>query len=570
MSSQFADALVYDLVEAGLLAEEKHAEALREQQERGGPLCDIVVAKGMATEEQLLEVFAKRHNVEYVTHIDVTKILNDVVNLVPSKLCVYYDTIPLERNLDELTIAIVDPLNIFALDDLQVMTGHKIKAKAALKSEVSAAIQHFYGGGDENYEEFFKAIMPEFEDMEVVEQKIELDVDQQEDVMAAAVVKLVNVLLTQALEERASDIHIEQFEKKVTVRYRIDGVLYERQSPPFQIAKSMVTRIKIMLNLDISERRLPHEGRFRIKTKGREVDFSVSIVPTPFGENVVMRVLGKSSANMAIEMLEMEPTGKARMMRALDKPNGMFIVTGPTGSGKTTTLYACLNHLNSPNVKIVTTEDPIEYHFPGINQVVVNTDIGLTFAKALRSALRQDPDVVMVGDIRDLETADIAVKTALAGRIVFSALHTDSAAATFARITDLGVEPLLTASAINLVMAQRLGRRLCEKCRKPVDMKRGVLGRAQYRPFEGIAGNFHAAAGCDACRHTGYKGRIGLFEVLVVTDEIRRMVVAGADTKKIKDVAVKQGMLTLRQCGLWWAAQGVTSIEEALRVTASD
>ena len=568
-SNYFSDALAEQLVACGMLTDEQRLEARREQQLRGGALCGILVAKGLVTERQLLGAFARQHQLHPLA-LDMIQIEPDIMELVPEKVATYYKAIPIGKAGTYVTVAMADPLNVFALDDLALMTNLKVVPVVALASEIQNALEKHYHQS-EKFEEIIADIEGGDDVSDALVSQLEINIDKmREETDAAPVVKLVNLILTQAIDERASDIHVEPFEKKLSLRYRIDGVLYPRPTPPYVMYRSIISRVKVMSQMDISERRLPQDGRFRIRAKGREVDFRVSTLPTVFGEKLVMRILDKSTATADIDKIGMDPYSLGAFTDALDAPHGMIFVTGPTGSGKTTTLYACLQRLNKPDVNVITVEDPVEYQFQGINQVQVNADIKLTFASGLRSILRQDPDIVMIGEVRDLETADIAVKAALTGHLVLTTLHTNSAAATFPRIVDMGVEPYLLASAVRLVAAQRLARRLCVRCRRPITIEQKVLDRAQYKPSPGIQPAFHTGVGCQYCRQTGYAGRLALIEVLRASDDLRRMIMTNSDAGKIKEVAMQQGMLSLRQVGLLRAAEGLTSLEEVLRVTVAD
>jgi len=563
------DTLLDDLVECGLLTEEQHTEATREQSVRGGSLCEILLAKNVVTERQLMGCYARRHHLNPVV-LDTLRIEPEVIELIPEKVAVYYKAVPLGRAGNALTVAMTDPLNVFALDDLALITNLKITAVVAQISDIQATLDKHYHQAEDVAD--IIANMEGADDVvEAGPPDRELNIDKmRDDTGAAPVVKLVNLILTQAIDERASDIHFEPFERKIAIRFRIDGVLYERPSPPVIMYRAIISRIKVISQLDIAEHRLPQDGRFRIRTKSREVDFRVSTLPTTYGEKVVLRVLDKTYQSMDVDKLDMDTISLERFKVALDAPHGMILVTGPTGSGKTTTLYACLQRLNTPKVNIVTVEDPVEYQFHGINQVQVNADIQLTFAAGLRSILRQDPDIVMVGEVRDFETADIAVKAALTGHLVLTTIHTNDAASTFARMVDMKVEPYLIASAVNLIAAQRLGRRLCMRCKQRVTVARDVLERAQF-PFDQVAEpTFFGPSGCQYCRQTGYTGRLAFIEVLLMTDAIRTLVLANTEAPKIKEAALQQGMVSLRRSGLLRAAQGVTSVEEVLRVTGAD
>lgn len=563
----FGDELANYCVELGFITQEQLEDARQSQQLNGGSVCDILVEKEYLESDILLGAYAVMHHVPPV-RLENIDIAPDVIELIQEKVAKYYKAIPIARSGKYLTMAMADPLNVFALDDLTLMTDMKISPVLALASSINDKLDHHYHQ-TENFEE----IIADLETDDVVDAVVEeadLNIDQMHDEKAAApVVKLVNIILTQAIEENASDIHIEPFDRKIKIRYRIDGILYARPSPPYSLYRSIVSRMKVISQLDISERRLPQDGRFRIRTKGREVDFRVSTLPTVHGEKTVLRVLDKSSQNMDIERIGMVPSAQEVFKEALSASHGMIMVTGPTGSGKTTTLYAALTRLNAPDVNIVTVEDPVEYQFDGINQVHVNPNINLTFAAGLRSILRQDPDIVMVGEIRDAETADIAIKAALTGHLVLTTIHTNDAASAFVRLIDMGVEPYLVSSAVNIILAQRLARRLCERCKKEVEISEEVLQRAQYKGDPSEA-TFYSPQGCVYCRQTGYRGRVAIIEVLPVTEELRRMVHEGADSNELKKVAISNGMQTLRQVGLIRVSEGITSLEEILRVTQAD
>jgi len=568
LNKVFLDDIANNLVKKDIISNEQLDEAIREKELQGGSLCEILLSKDIVSEENLLSVFAEMYD---ITPISLSKIEieKEVFELISEQTALYYSAIPIGKVGNYLTMALADPLNVFAIDDLSLMTGTKIIPVVALASDIKATLDRYY-----HQTENFNEILANISDDDITETIVkeeELNIDSMLDETAAApVVKLVNAILTQAIEEKASDIHIEPFDNKTVIRYRIDGVLYERPSPPPSLFRAIVSRIKVISQLDISERRLPQDGRFRIKTKGREIDFRVSTLPTVHGEKVVMRVLDKSRQSGDIENIGMDDFSLQRFIKALNQPHGMIFVTGPTGSGKTTTLYACIRRLNKPDVNIVTVEDPVEYQFQGINQVQIRAEINLTFAAGLRSILRQDPDIVMVGEVRDFETADISVKAALTGHLVLTTLHTNDASSAFARIVDMGVEPYLVASAVNLIAAQRLARKLCNRCKEQVEISEDVLRRAQFNFDKFQEPSFFKPVGCRYCRNTGYSGRLALLEVLEATEDIRRMILNNSETSQIKQQAIKDGLITLRQAGLARAAEGITSLEEILRVTKAD
>jgi len=564
----FQNDLAESLVKNGIITNEQFTEALSEQEIEGGTVCDILLSKELVSEEEMLSIFALMHNIVPISlnKIDIEK---EVLELITEETALYYNAVPVGKIGNFLTMALADPLNVFAIDDLSLMTNAKIIPVVTLASDIKSTLDKHY-----HQRENFDEILANISDDDVTDTIVkedELNIDSMVDETAAApVVKLVNVILTQAIEERASDIHIEPFDHKTVIRYRIDGVLYERPSPPPSLYRAIVSRIKVISQLDISERRLPQDGRFRIKTQGREIDFRVSTLPTVHGEKVVMRVLDKTRQSGDIEKIGMDELSLQRFLKALSQPHGMIFVTGPTGSGKTTTLYSCVRRLNKPDVNIVTVEDPVEYQFQGINQVQIRADIDLTFAAGLRSILRQDPDIVMVGEVRDFETADISVKAALTGHLVLTTLHTNDSSSAFARIIDMGVEPYLVASAVNIIAAQRLARRLCNRCKEKVEISPEILERAQFIPSPDKKLDFYKPVGCRYCRQTGYSGRLALLEVLEVSEEIRKLILKCADTSHIKQQALQDGLKTLRQAGLERVAEGVTSLEEVLRVTKAD
>jgi type IV pilus assembly protein PilB len=479
--------------------------------------------------------------------------------------------VPVSRVGNTLTVAMADPLNVFALDDLKLMTGMEIQPVISNPSDVAEKLQEIYTP---------TAGLDSLLSDSAGDQQVEIAKNQDEEIDVDAlleatgdtsIIKIVNVILVQAIQEGASDVHIEPFEKETKVRYRIDGLLYERTAPPKHMHSALVSRIKIMADLDIAERRMPQDGRFRIKLMGRDVDFRVSVLPVAYGEKVVMRILDKSALMLDISQLGFNEEALRRFRTAISAPYGMVLVTGPTGSGKTTTLYSALSEINRPDVNIITIEDPIEYQLHGINQVQTNIEINFTFAAGLRSILRQDPDIVMVGEIRDFDTADIAVKAALTGHLVFSTLHTNDAPGAMTRLVDMGVEPFLISSSVLLVQAQRLVRRICKNCKHEVEIEPDVLHRAQVQWPDGEpAPTFWAGKGCPKCSGSGYAGRCSVMEVLRVNEEVRNLVIKQANTSRIKEAALADGMWTMRMDAIAKAEQGITTLEEVLRVTARD
>jgi len=564
----FSPDLVDLLKEYGIVTDEQIAEVIEEQSIQGGGLCELLLKNEFATQEQILGCYGLKFGIVPI-NLENVEIEPEFMELIPEKVALAFKAVPIAKAAKYLTLAIADPLNVFALDDIALITGLKVIPVIAYEDEIKKTISEYY-----HHTENFEEIVADLEADDISEAVVdmeEINIDQMKDETdSAPVIKLVNIILTQAIDERASDIHIEPFTKKTTIRYRIDGILYERPSPPHSLFRAIVSRIKIISQLDIAERRLPQDGRFRIKTRGREIDFRVSILPTVHGEKVVMRVLDKSAQSMNIEKIGMDKESFEKFRKAIYQPHGMVFVTGPTGSGKTTTLYAALNELNESTTNIVTVEDPVEYQFPGINQVAINSAINLTFAAGLRSILRQDPDIVLVGEVRDFETADIAVKAALTGHLVLTTLHTNDAPGSFSRIIDMGVEPFLVASAAHLVVAQRLLRRLCDKCKKKVDIDQESLKEMQYILDPENPPTFFEPKGCQYCRNTGFSGRLAILEVLPVTNLIKELILKRVSASEIKKGALSEGFQTLRMAGLKRAERGVTSLDEVLRVTSPD
>jgi type IV pilus assembly protein PilB len=468
-----------------------------------------------------------------------------------------------------LIVAVSDPSNLFAIEDIKFMTGYNVEMVVASEADIKAAI-------DKNYDQSASLadVMGEmdFEDVEVVGDAEEVDINSLERATEdAPVVKMVNAILQDAIRKKASDIHIEPYEKLFRVRYRIDGVLYEVMKPPLKLKNAITSRIKIMSELDIAERRLPQDGRIKIKLGGgKDMDFRVSVLPTLFGEKICMRLLDKSNLQTDLTKLGYEQEALAHFLREIHKPFGMVLVTGPTGSGKTVTLYSALSELNKVSENISTAEDPVEFNFAGINQVQMHEDIGLNFASALRSFLRQDPDIIMIGEIRDFETAEIATKAALTGHLVLSTLHTNDAPATINRLLNMGIEPFLVASAVNLITAQRLARRVCGECKEPEVIPVQALIDAGVPPNEAPSFVCMRGKGCPVCNNTGYKGRVGFYQVMPMLDEIRELILNGANTAEIKRESMRLGIKTMRQSGLTKIKEGVTSFEEVVRVTVAD
>lgn len=556
------------LVSEGLLTPEQLKEALESQKKSGKRLGDTLVLLGFISEESIAAALSRQLGIPYITLANY-EIDPDIIKTIPEETVRKYKIIPVDKTGKTLTVALSDPANIFILDELKLLTKCEIIPLISYDSDIQRAIEQYYKKSDA-IEQVLKDMKDA--DMELVAEDKEIDLaamkEQAED---APVIKLVNAVLSQAIDDRASDIHIEPYEDTLRIRYRVDGSLIEGPSPNKKLHPAIVSRIKILSELDIAERRLPQDGRFKIKFDDRIVDLRVSVIPTVFGEKVVMRILDRSKLMLDLTKLGLEVEDMNQFEAMIRKPYGMVLVSGPTGSGKTTTLYSALNTINSEDINIMTIEDPVEYQIKGINQVQAKPDIGLTFAAGLRSFLRQDPDVVLVGEIRDLETAEIAIKAALTGHLVFSTIHTNDAPSTVTRLTDMGVEPFLVTASLIMIVAQRLIRRVCPRCRElyipPLDSL-DALGVPMSARTEGI--RFSRGLGCDYCKKTGYRGRVSIYEILIVNDEIRQAVIEGQSLITIKRLARENGMRTLRESGILKVIDGTTSVEEVLSATIAD
>jgi type IV pilus assembly protein PilB len=562
------------LVEVGIITEEQLQEALEEQKKTGGRLGQNLMALGYITEEIMSAFVGKQLGIPYVSLSEYENISPEVVKSVPEDIARHQTLIPISREENTLTIAMSDPLNVFTTDDLRVVTGCEIKVVISSEAEIKSAIEKYYGSKG-SMEDVLKTM--EQQDtgsgsLEVVEaEKEETDLAAIEAASEdAPVVKIVNLILGGAVRAGASDIHIEPYEKSLRTRYRIDGVLHEVTSPPKRMQAAVVSRIKIMAQLDIAERRLPQDGRIKIRVMNREIDLRVSILPTAFGEKVVMRILDAASLCLDLTKLGFEADVMSIYKKHIDVPYGICLVTGPTGSGKSTTLYSTLTTLNYPDRNIMTIEDPVEYVLEGVNQVQVKADIGLTFASGLRSFLRQDPDIIMVGEIRDTETAEIAINAALTGHLVFSTLHTNDAPGAVTRLNNMGIEPFLTTSTIVMVIAQRLVRLICEQCKETYEVPVQVLNDLGFGIKDKEMVTLYRGKGCDNCSNTGYRGRNACYEVMVLNDTIRELILERASTHVIKQKARENGMITLREAAIKKVLKGATTIEEMMRVTFSD
>ncbi len=595
------------LINSNIISEEQLKQALNLQKKEGGRLGTNLVKLGYITEEKLVTFLSKQYGVPAINLSD-HKIDQSVIKLIPYEMARKYLIIPVARVGATLTIAMADPSNVFAIDDVKFMTGYNVEVVVSSESSIMNAINTYYSKGEDglvkssrgtshmiqakdytlseeelenssttvtiddaptvDIEEFDKIVGSALETVDVVEDREDSEVVKE---VEAPIVKLVNGIFINAIKAGASDIHIEPYENSLRVRYRVDGVMHTTMTLPIKIKNAITSRVKIMSKLDIAERRLPQDGRIKLKLgKNREIDFRVSTLPTLFGEKTVLRILDKSNLQIDLTKLGFEKKQLDDFMEAIEKPYGMVLVTGPTGSGKTTTLYSALNHLNKPGINIMTAEDPVEYNFMGINQVQVKEEIGLTFAAALRSFLRQDPDIIMVGEIRDFETAEIAVKAALTGHLVLSTLHTNDAPSTVSRLLNMGIEPFLVSSSVILILAQRLARKICSQCKEVEKLSPQALIKVGFSEEEAKSVTCYRGKGCQACNNTGYKGRIALYEVMPIRDEIRELILEGASANEIKKTAIRLGMNTLRRSGLNKVKEGVTSIEEVLRVTFGD
>jgi type IV pilus assembly protein PilB len=588
------------LIKRNYITPDQLKKALDEQKLKGGRLESNLVRLGYVKEDELLSFLSAQYRVPSVK-ISKMEINPAVIKLIPSSISKKYFIIPINRIGPKLTLAMADPSNIVVIDEIKFMTGYNVEPVVASETEIIDAIKKYYGGGgnvaglgnvsfeasdydlDANktsaldgimldddvvdVEDFDKLVHGAVDNVEVVDTQVNDDsVD-----MEGPIIKIVNGILIKAIKLGASDIHFEPYERTFRVRYRIDGVLRRDMSLPVQIKNAMTSRLKIMSKLDIAEKRLPQDGRIKLRMgKGGEMDFRVSSIPTLFGEKVVLRLLDKSALQLDMTKLGFEESSLADLKAAIHKPVGMILVTGPTGSGKTTTLYSALSELNKESDNIITAEDPVEYNFMGINQVQMHEEIGLTFASSLRSFLRQDPDIIMVGEIRDFETAQIAVQAALTGHLVLSTVHTNDAPGTINRLIDMGIEPFLISSAVILILAQRLIRKICMDCREPVKVHPQLLIDLGIPPDEVRSFQVYKGKGCSICNNTGYKGRLGLYEVMPMKEEIKELVLSRASNSEIKKEAIRLGMKTLRQSGISKIKDGVTTIEEVLRSTIED
>lgn len=593
------------LISSNVISEEQLKQALNLQKREGGSIGGSLQRLGFISDETLLSFLSKQFGVPSVS-LSGSKIDPAVIRLIPAEMAKKYLIMPVARVGASLTLAMSDPSNLFAVDDIKFMTGYNVEVVIAAESDILNAISSYYQKTSEamitskrpssqvlqakdytlqeedlqaeplyldegptvNVEEFDTIVGSALDTIDVVDEKEDTTVIRD---VEAPIVKLVNGIFVNAIKAGASDIHLEPYENSFRVRYRVDGVMYSVMNIPVKIKNALTSRVKIMAKLDIAERRLPQDGRIKLKLgKKREIDFRVSTLPTLFGEKTVLRILDKSNLQVDLTKLGFLREQLDDFMTAIEKPYGMVLVTGPTGSGKTTTLYSALNYLNKPVTNIMTAEDPVEYNFMGINQVQVKEDIGLTFAASLRSFLRQDPDIIMVGEIRDFETAEIAVKAALTGHLVLSTLHTNDAPGTISRLMNMGIEPFLVSSSVILILAQRLARKICPHCKVEEDISVPALQKIGFSEEEAKTVKCFKGTGCAECNNSGYKGRIALYEVMPVNDDIKDLILEGASSGEIKKTAVRLGVKTLRMSGLTKVREEVTSVEEVLRVTFGD
>jgi type IV pilus assembly protein PilB len=594
------------LVRENLISPQHLREALEYQREHGGRLGFNLVKLGLVSDDMITAVLSRQYGIPSV-NLELFQIDASVLRLIPQEVAQKYSVLPLSRVGATLTLAMVDPTNVFAMDDIKFMTGLNVEPVVVAEASIQQAISKYYGntreidlattvvveqsvletlptlsanGGGITNADLVSLDSIDFahqeaaDDVEIVEDNEEIDLSTLSRMSAdAPVVRLVNVLLVDALRRGASDIHVEPYEKELRIRFRIDGVLYDVMHPPLKLRDALISRVKIMAKLDISEKRLPQDGRIKIKVKvdarSRELDFRVSTLPTLFGEKVVLRLLDKENLMLDMTKLGFEPESLVKFKRNITKPYGMVLVTGPTGSGKTNTLYSALQSLNTVDTNIMTAEDPVEFNLVGINQVQMKEQIGLNFAAALRAFLRQDPNIVLVGEIRDFETAEIAIKAALTGHLVLSTLHTNDAPSTISRLMNMGIEPFLVATSVNLIQAQRLIRRICKDCKREQPTPPEALVEVGFTTEESQTMKTYKGQGCSTCNNTGFKGRVGLYEVMEITDEIRELILIGASALELRKKAIDDGMITLRESGLHKVRAGIATIEEVVRETVA-
>ncbi|MCB1042121.1 MAG: type IV-A pilus assembly ATPase PilB [Acidobacteria bacterium] len=562
------------LVSSKLISKEQLTEAISVQNEHGGRLGYTLIKLGYVKEDEITQFLSQQYGVPAI-NLSVFEIDREIIKLIPADVAQKYQVLPISRTGATLTLAMTDPSNVFAMDDIKFMTGYNIEPVVTSELALREAIDKYYGSTTALE---LKKVMDDIEfeedasDLEVIEEDADVDVNTLESSSEdAPVVKLVNIILTDAVRKGASDIHIEPYEKEFRVRYRIDGLLHEQMTPPLRMRDAIISRVKIMSKLDISEKRLPQDGRIKLKMnldgRRKELDYRVSVLPCLFGEKIVMRLLDSDKLMLDMTKLGFERESLDKFTRAIHRPWGMVLVTGPTGSGKTNTLYSAIQQLNTPTTNIMTAEDPVEFNMAGINQVQMKDQIGLNFAAALRSFLRQDPNIVLVGEIRDFETAEIAIKASLTGHLVLSTLHTNDAPSTINRLMNMGIEPFLVATSVHLICAQRLVRRVCKECRQVISLPRKALTDVGFSDDEADAVEIFEGQGCPTCNQTGCKGRVGLFEVMEVSDPLRELILTGANSVELREQAIEDGMVTLRRSGISKIMLGQTTIEEVVKET---
>ncbi len=563
------------LIKAGLVTQKQIEEALQLQKTNGGKLGYNLVKLGHVKEEDITSLLSEQYGVPAI-HLEHFEIDESILKHIPSDVAQKYLLIPIERTGATLTVAMADPSNVFALDDVRFITGYQVEPVVAAEASIREAISRYYGS---SHDIQLKEVMDEFSKQEVADLEVEEEENETsaQDLEAASqdapVVKLVNLFLTDSVRKGASDIHVEPYEKEMRVRLRIDGVLYEMLKPPLKLKDAIASRLKILAKLDIAEKRLPQDGRIKMRmkldNKTKEIDYRVSTVPCLHGEKIVLRLLDKEGLKLDLTKLGFEPESMVKFETAIKKPYGMVLVTGPTGSGKTNTLYSAVGQLNTPETNIMTAEDPVEFNITGCNQVQMKESIGLNFASALRAFLRQDPNIILVGEIRDFETAEIAVKAALTGHLVLSTLHTNDAPSTISRLMNMGIEPFLVATSVHLIQAQRLVRRVCKDCKEEVKMPKKALLDLGYTEEEVDTVKVYKGRGCPTCNNSGCKGRTALMEVMEMSEQLREMVLMGANAIELKRQALEDGMITLRRSGLIKIAAGMVPVEEVVRETVA-
>jgi len=562
------------LLEKGLITQEQLDEALKVQKNTTEQIGRILMDLGYVMERDVLRAHAEQLGIPFL-ELDETSVDEDVAKAIPQSVVQRYNAVPIRRSGNRLTVAMADPTNVFALDDIRLITGYEIDPMLAAPDDVSQLLRGVDGGGAETENELQNALQALdgglgtalAEEIETAAAGVDEDVDRAQAMEdEAPIIRVVNVIIQQAIKDRASDIHIEPDRRGVRIRYRIDGVLHEVMRVPKYVHAPLISRVKIMGDMNIAERRLPQDGRIHVRHEGKDFDLRVSSLPTVFGEKVVMRILDQSSVLIGLNKLGMLPETQAELEGIIVQPNGMILSTGPTGSGKTTTQYSILNKINSVERNITTIEDPVEYQLPGLNQVHVNRKAGLTFANAMRSFVRQDPDIIMVGEIRDLETAETAIQASLTGHLVLSTLHTNDAPSAVTRMVDMGVEPFLISASVIGVLAQRLGRRICPNCKEPYKPPAEALHRIGFKieDMENVV--FYRGRGCEQCRHTGYRGRTGIFELMMLNEEIQDLIVKRAPLSEVRSAALASGMKTLKSDGFQKVLEGMTTVEEIMRV----